>query len=144
MSSNLKIIFDNECLKHINLFQSITKASVKDCIIDLDKIMFVVKEGQAGLAIGKNGANIKNLQRLIKKKVEIIEFNNDLKSFLDNIFRPVKVKESVNVDGGNRRVVKVSVENDNHINSKSYVKSKVKKARGLLKRYFNIDDINIV
>ena len=65
-------------MKHINLFQSITKASVKDCIVGLDRVLFVVNQGQAGLAIGKSGVNIRNLQRLMKKRIEVIEFNSEL------------------------------------------------------------------
>jgi len=138
------IKLDSECLKHINLFQAVTKAGVKDCIIDLDRVLFIVKAGQAGLAIGKSGVNIRNLERLIKKKVEIVEFNDDLTSFLNNIFRPVRVKEAVNADINNRSIVKVTIDNDSHINPKSFVRAKIKKARGLIKKYFNVDDINIV
>ena len=139
------IKFDSECLKHINLFQSITKASVKDCIVGFDRVLFVVSSGQAGLAIGKNGANIRNLQRLIKKRVEVVEFNSDLVSFLNNIFRPVRVREFEEPSrSDSRRVIKVSVESDsNQISPKSFVRGKIKKARPLLKKYFDIDDVTI-
>jgi len=139
------IKFDSECLKHINLFQSITKASVKDCIISLDRVLFIVSKGQAGLAIGKNGANIRNLQRLMKKRIEVIEFNDDLVSFLNNIFRPVRVREFEEASrSDSRRVIKISVESDNtQISPKAFVRSKIKKARPLLKKYFDIDDVTI-
>ncbi len=142
--SGLKIKLNSETLKHINLFQTITKASVKDCVINLDKLLFIVNKGQAGLAIGRNGSNIKNLQRLMKKKIEILEFNDDLQVFLSNVLRPVKVLKLEPVNRtDNKRVMKMLVETDGRINPKVYVKGKIKKVRPLLKKYFNVDDIQI-
>ena len=47
-------------MRYIALFESITGANVKDCIIDdeLNRIIFVVKQGDIGAAIGKGGKNI--------------------------------------------------------------------------------------
>lgn len=145
MSNGVTIKLDSECLKHINLFQSVTKASVKDCIIDNDRILFVVNKGQAGLAIGKSGVNIKNLRRLLKKNIEVIEFSESLPEFLNNVFRPLKVTEVIDSESGNglRKVIKVSIESENEINPKALARSKARKSRDLLKKYFNIDDINI-
>lgn len=144
MSNGVKIKLDSECLKHINLFQAVTKASVKDCIIDIDRILFVVNKGQAGLAIGKNGGNIKNLRRLLKKNVEVVEYSDVLPEFLNNIFRPVKVKDVINPEmNAARKVVRVSIEGEDQINPKALAHSKIRKARGLLKKYFDIDDVNI-
>jgi len=141
----VKIKLDVECLKHINLFQSVTKASVKDCVMDYDRVLFIVNPGQAGLAIGKGGVNIRNLQRLIKKKIEVLEFNDDLRLFLNNIFRPVKVTDVEDVDrSDDKRVIKVSVEADpSQISPKAFVRGKIKKARPLLKKYFDVDDVTI-
>lgn len=144
MTNSVTIKFDSECLKHINLFQSVTKASVKDCIIDFDKILFVVNKGQAGLAIGKNGNNIKNLRRLLKKNIEVVEYSESLIEFLNNIFRPVKVKNIVNPEeNAVKKVVRVNIESEEQINPKALARSKARKARDLLKKYFNIDDVNI-
>ncbi len=142
--SSIRLKFDSETLKHINLFQSVTKATVKDCIIDTNKVLFVVERGQAGLAIGKNGTNIRNMERLLKKKVEVLEFSNDLKSFLDNIIRPIKVIGVERYNRNGREGVKMSIDPDNHINPKSFAKLRIKKTRFLLKKYFNIDDVNLV
>ena len=142
------IKLDKDCLKHIDLFQKITKAQVKDCIINHEKVLFVVNPGQAGVAIGKNGVNIKRIQGLIKKNVEVIEFNNDLLSCLNNLFRPTRIKEFVKANRGDKEVIRLTIDspsvNNHQVNYKTFVRSKAKKARLLLKKYFNIDDINFV
>ena len=58
MSTGIK--FTSREMRYIALFQSITGATVKDCIVDndLNRIIFVVKEGNIGMAIGKKGKNI--------------------------------------------------------------------------------------
>ncbi|MDH5794590.1 MAG: KH domain-containing protein, partial [Candidatus Bathyarchaeota archaeon] len=42
-------------MRHIALFESITGATVRDCVIDenFDRIIFVIKEGDVGIAIGR-------------------------------------------------------------------------------------------
>ncbi len=140
----VRIKLSVESLRFINLFQSITKATVKDCIVDDDKVLFVVKEGQAGMAIGRDGVNIKNIQRLIKRRVEVVEFSSDLKRFINNLLRPVRVVDLEPVNRGDgKRVFRVTVEGDGSVNPRVYVKGKIKKSRFLLKNYFNIDDVTI-
>ncbi|HEU0143898.1 MAG TPA: NusA-like transcription termination signal-binding factor, partial [Nitrososphaera sp.] len=59
-------------LRLISLFQSITSATARDCIVDdkMDRVIFVVNKGQMGLAIGKGGSTIKQLQNMVAKKIE--------------------------------------------------------------------------
>ncbi|HLE06885.1 MAG TPA: NusA-like transcription termination signal-binding factor [Candidatus Nanoarchaeia archaeon] len=144
INNGYRIKLDADCLRHMSLFQSVTKASAKDCLIDLDKILFVVNTGQAGMAIGKEGVNIKNLQRLVKKKVEIVEFNSNLIDFLNNVFRPIKVKD-ISDAGKNdgKRVIKITIESGDHINPKAFIKGKIKRTRDLIKKYFDVDEVLI-
>ncbi len=140
----VRIKLDIESLRFINLFQSITKATVKDCIVDDDKVLFVVKDGQAGMAIGREGVNIKNIQRLIKRRVEVVEFSDDLKRFINNLLRPIRVVDLMPVNRSDgKHVFRITVEGDGNVNPKVYVKGKIKKVRSLLKKYFSVDDVTI-
>ncbi len=69
--------FDTEVIRLITLFENLTDAPVKDCVINNDTIYFIVEEGKVGMAIGKNGSKVKNAENLIKKNIKIIEFSND-------------------------------------------------------------------
>ena len=53
MLSNVKIT-ENE-MKFIQLLQNMTGATVVDCIIEEESIIFTVKKGEVGLAVGKGG-----------------------------------------------------------------------------------------
>ncbi len=50
-------------MRYIALFESISGASVKDCIVDEveQRAIFIVNQGQVGVAIGKGGRNIHTL-----------------------------------------------------------------------------------
>jgi len=72
------IRFTNREMRFIALFESITGATVRDCIIDDEnnRIIYVVKEGEMGIAIGKRGKNVSLLEKMTGKRHEIIEFSD--------------------------------------------------------------------
>jgi len=133
------IKFDTDSIRYTGLFESLTGVVVKDCMVNDDKIIFVVKEGQAGMAIGKKGVNIKNLQEMLNKRVEIIEFNSNPLIFLNNIFRPLKISNAyLSEKNDEKKIIKISFDRD-----KFKVRPKLRKAKFLVKKYFNIDDVII-
>lgn len=75
MTTGIK--FTSHEMRYIALFESITNASVKDCIIDEEqaRVLYVVNVGQVGVAIGRGGRNIHTLERMTGKKHEIIEYS---------------------------------------------------------------------
>jgi N utilization substance protein A len=89
----IKIKYDINIMKFISLFETLTKADVKDCFEMEGKLVFVVKDGNIGKALGKAGSNVKKLERMLKKKLRIIEFNDDLLKFIQNVVYPSKVKD---------------------------------------------------
>ncbi|MGI0036112.1 MAG: NusA-like transcription termination signal-binding factor, partial [Nitrososphaera sp.] len=74
-------------LRLMSLFQSITSATARDCIVDdrMERVIFVVNKGQMGLAIGKGGSTIKQLQNVVAKKVELVEYSDDPADFIRNM-----------------------------------------------------------
>ena len=84
---------DKDTIQNINLFENITKARVKNYFINNDVLNFIVDNTEMGKAIGKNAINIKRLTSLFKKKIRIIEFNNNPIIFLKNLIYPLKPQE---------------------------------------------------
>ena len=62
-----EIVFDEQTIKYVALFQDLTRTTVIDCVDASDKLIFVVKEGDIGKAIGKKGENIAKLKRLMNR-----------------------------------------------------------------------------
>ena len=110
MASGIK--FTSREMRYIALFESITGATVKDCIVnsDLNKIIFIVKEGDIGMAIGRRGKNIRLLERMTEKRHEVIEHSENPARFIRNALKPAAVDEiriSERPDGKTIAVVSV-------------------------------------
>ncbi len=79
--------------RYIEELRILTKATAVDCIIDerFDRIIYVIREGDMGLAIGKKGANIKKMQKVLGRRVEMVEFSQDPDGFVKNVFKPAEI-----------------------------------------------------
>ncbi|MDI6718910.1 MAG: NusA-like transcription termination signal-binding factor [Methanomicrobiales archaeon] len=93
--------------RYIEELRILTKSTALDCIIDerFDRVIYVMKPGDMGLAIGRKGENIKKMQRVLGRKIEMVEYAEDRDRFIANIFKPAEVvavevdpeKNSINV-----------------------------------------------
>ena len=45
------ILLSNENMQYINMVSKITKADILDCVINDDKLIFIVHQGQLGLVV---------------------------------------------------------------------------------------------
>jgi len=90
----VNIKFTTNEIRYIALFESMTGAMVKDCIVDdkNGKITFLVKKGDMGLAIGRRGSNVTKVQKAVDKGVEVIEHSDDPVEFIANLFAPTKLR----------------------------------------------------
>jgi N utilization substance protein A len=144
MASGIK--FTSREMRFIALFQSITGATVKDCIVDTDlnRIIFVVKEGSIGMAIGKKGKNIHLLEKMTGKKHEVIEHSENPAQFIKNALKPAKVDEvriTERMDGKTIAVISVNPKDKGVAIGKNG--RNAERIRFLAKRYFQIQNVSI-
>lgn len=145
MTSGIK--FTSNEMRYIALFESITNASAKDCIIDEEqgRVIFIINEGQIGVAIGRGGRNIHTLERMTGKKHEIVEYSEDPVKFIKNALKPAAVKEvrvSERPDGKRIAVVTVNPKDKGVAIGKNG--KNAERLRFLAKRYFQIQNISII
>ena len=142
--SGIKITADE--MRYIALFESISGASVKDCIIDEEqgRAIFIVNQGQIGVAIGRGGRNIHTLERMTGKKHEIIEYAEDPVQFIKNALKPAAVREvrvTERTDGKKMAVVTVNPKDKGVAIGKNG--KNAERLRFLAKRYFDIQNVSI-
>jgi N utilization substance protein A len=142
MTTGIK--FTSNEMRYIALFESITNASVKDCIIDEEqaRVLYVVNEGQVGVAIGRGGRNIHTLERMTGKKHEIIEYAEEPAQFIKNALKPAAVQEiRIRPDGKTIAVVAINPKDKGVAIGKNG--RNAERLRFLAKRYFDIENVSI-
>jgi N utilization substance protein A len=144
VTTGIKITCDE--MRYIALFESVSGASVKDCIIDegQERAIFIVNQGQVGVAIGKGGRNIHTLERMTGKKHEIIEYSEDPIQFIKNALKPAAVREvriTERIDGKKLAVVAVNPKDKGVAIGKNG--KNAERLRFLAKRYFDIQNVSI-
>jgi len=137
----------SEELGRISLFQSISGATARDCILDekMNRIIFVVNEGDMGLAIGKGGSSIKSAEKQLGKPVEVVEYAEDPKDFIINALNTRKISEirmSEKPGGTKAALIIVDQRNKGEVVGRSG--RNAERARLLAKRYFDVESIRII
>jgi N utilization substance protein A len=141
-----KIKLTSDELRLMSLFQSITSVTARDCVVDdkMDRVIFIVNKGQMGLAIGKGGATIRQLQNVVARKVELVEYSDDASDFVRNMLNPQMVNDvkiTQRTDGSKQAVVLVDAKRKGVVVGKEG--RNAEKARLLAKRYFQISNVLI-
>lgn len=137
------ILLSNENMQYINMVSKITKADVLDCVITDDILIFIVHQGQLGIAIGIKAKNLEKLRNLFKKRIKFIEYSTDKENFVKNLCKPYKVKNITLEGEGENTIAKVEVD----ISDKSKIIGKSGKnieiIRQLAQRHHNLKDVQI-
>jgi N utilization substance protein A len=133
-------------MRMMSLFQNVTGATARDCVEDekQDRVIFVVNTGKMGLAIGKGGIHIKSLQNIVKRNVELVEFDEDPAKFLSNLLNSKlisEVKINKRADGTKQAIVMVDARKKGIVVGREG--RNAEKARMLAKRYFDISSVLI-
>ena len=144
MTQSIKLTTDQ--MRMMSLFQNVTGATARDCVEDekQDRVIFVVNTGKMGLAIGKGGIHIKSLQNIVKRNVELVEFDEDPAKFLSNLLNSKlisEVKINKRTDGTKQAVVMVDARKKGIVVGREG--RNAEKARMLAKRYFDIRSVLI-
>jgi N utilization substance protein A len=137
------ITLNDETMKYISLFENVTRARVKDCIVKQDKLIFVVPKNHVILALGKHGENLKRLKDLFKRNIDIIGFSDQLEIFVKNVFHNFKIQNIQIEKRDDKQFVYVNVE----LREKGKIIGKegqnLKLAREIVNRHFEVADIII-
>jgi N utilization substance protein A len=99
----MTIKLTTEDVRIVGTFERLIGVHVRDCIVDDDTVYFLIEPGKMGLAIGRNGANIKNISGTLGKKVKIFEYADTPEKLVRSL---IPVINSLDISNG---VVTVSV-----------------------------------
>ncbi|MEN6329060.1 MAG: NusA-like transcription termination signal-binding factor [Methanobacteriaceae archaeon] len=142
----MTIKFTTNEIRYIALFESMTGATVKDCLVDEEngKLTFLVKNGDMGLAIGKRGSTVSKVQKTVDKGVEVIEHSDDQVEFISNLMSPAKLRSIRVLQKENgEKIATIEADSRNKRTAIGKGGQNIERARVLAKRQHNISNIVI-
>ncbi len=131
--------------RYIEELRILTAATAMDCMIDdrFDRVVYVIRPGDMGLAIGRNGDNIRKMHRVLGKRVEMVEFDEVRERFVANMFKPATVALVVMGESLDPVMVTVAKQGDFGL-AIGKGGSTIEKARMLVRRFYGKDIGEIV
>ena len=141
-----EIKLSSDELSLMSMFQGMTGATARDCVIDekRGRVIFVIAQGQMGLAIGKEGASVKKIERAVRRPVEVVEWAEDVEGLVKNSLGAKLVQEvriSDRLDGTKGVVVIVDSKKKGAVLGLGG--KNAEKVRLLAKRYFDVSNLQI-
>ncbi len=141
-----KIKLSMDDMAMIARFEQITGAAAIDVIRDDEgeRIIIVVRAKQLGKAIGKGGVNVKAASDAFGRAIDVVEMAETIEDFVKSALAPARV-EGVKIierrDG--KKVASVTVKSDDRGIAIGRDGRNVARARILVKRHFDLDNVVI-
>jgi N utilization substance protein A len=139
-----KIVYDQETMQKMALFESITHAKIKDFFDDpvQERLVFIVQQGELWKALGKKGANAKRLEEKFKRKIKIVEYSSDKIQFIKNMVQPLKVHDVTEDEEGI-----VTIRHEDMQTKGLLIGRNARNLRNLeenIRRFFEVKEIKVV
>jgi len=139
-----EIVLSNETVQYINLASKYTGAGIKDCVVEDDRVVFIVEKGQLGIAIGSKAKNLEKLRMLFKKIVKFVEFDEDKTRFVANLCKPYNITKVTFEENDGTSVARIEV----NPRDKSKLIGKggrnINMIRKMAQRHHQIKDVQII
>jgi N utilization substance protein A len=139
-----EIILSNETVQYINLASKYSGASIRDCVVEDDRVIFIVDKGHLGIAIGSKAKNLEKLRMLFKKIVKFVEFDEDKTRFIENLCKPYNITKVTFDENNGEAVARIEV----NPRDKSKLIGKggrnINMIRKMAQRHHQIKDVQII
>ncbi|MFB6164654.1 MAG: NusA-like transcription termination signal-binding factor [Haloarculaceae archaeon] len=130
--------------QYIALFEDEVGVTIRDCVVDeaYDRVLFVVKAGEMGAAIGPGGANVERIEDHVGRPIELIEDADTAADFVANALAPAAVY-NVTISENEDTVAYVEVDHDDTGVAIGKDGRNIEAARLLADRHFEVDDVQL-
>ncbi len=126
----MKLTMDE--IRLMNALEQVAQVSAKDCITNQSTVSFLVKEEDVGKAIGKNAVNVRALQDKLKKRIEIVGYQNEPEKV---VAKELEITVQSTGEKNGKLVIKTS-QNDKR---KALGNGKFKRVKEFIKRNYDLE-----
>ncbi len=133
--------YDLETIKYINLFENLTGSHVKECLLNNERLVFIVKAEEIKRAIGKNGFNIKKFEHITNKRIKVVAYSTDPIFFVKSFIAPIIAKK-IEVENDIINIYVVSISEKGLLIGRE--RKNIEILKSVVKRYYKeIKDVKI-
>ena len=133
--------------RYIEELRILTRSTALDCVIDdrFDRVIYVIKPGDMGLAIGRGGSSIKKASDVMGKRIEVVEYSPDPGQFIRNCFLPAHVTDiDFATDVDDQPIARVEVRDEDRGLAIGKAGKNIFKAKVLAQRQHDIVDVQLM
>ena len=138
----MRVTLSDTALRHIALFEDVTGASAVDCLVDDDRVCFLVATGEMSDAIGPDGTTVEQVEERLGKRVSLVENADTPELFVANALAPAVV-HNVTISENASTVAYAEVDRADTGVAIGRDGETIETARRLADRHFDIDDIEL-
>jgi N utilization substance protein A len=140
----MAITLSDEARQLAGLFETETEATVKDCLLDeeFDRVIFLIKTGEMGKAIGAGGEHVSQVEQRIGKSIKLVEDAPTAENFVANTLAPAAVY-NVTISENDDRLAYAEVADEDRGAAIGADGRNIDAARRLADRHYDIDDIEL-
>ena len=139
----MKITLSDEARRYIGLFDEETDVSPTDCLVESDRVVFLIPAGEMADAIGPDGQTVQRVEEKIGRRIELLEDADTPEAFVENMLAPAVVRGVTISEQGETVVAYVEVVEADRGVAIGTDGEHIKTARTLARRQFDINDIQL-
>lgn len=139
----MPVTLSDEARRYIGRFDELTGVGPRDCLIEPDRLVFVIPVGEMSDAIGPGGRTVERVGDAFDRTVELVEYAETAEAFVANALAPAAVR-GVTISEQNDRVAYVEVESADRGVAIGTDGQNIDAARQLVERHYDIDDVQLV
>ncbi|ESS04579.1 MAG: NusA family KH domain protein, archaeal [uncultured archaeon A07HR67] len=138
----MRVELSDEARRYIGRFDELTGVAPKDCLVEGDRLVFLVPAGEMASAIGQAGETVEEAERRLGKSIDLVEDADTPEAFVASALAPAAVN-AVTVSEQNDRVAYVEVAAPDRGVAIGADGQNIETARVLAKRHYDIDDVQL-
>jgi len=138
----MKVTLSDEAMQYIGLFDEETDVSPTDCLVESERIVFLIPAGKMADAIGPNGRTVRRVEDKIGRSIELVENAATPSAFIENALAPAVVR-GVTISEQGETVAYVEVVEADRGVAIGTDGQHIETARRLARRQHDIDDIQL-
>jgi N utilization substance protein A len=138
----MTVTLTDEARRVLALFEDVTGATGRDCLVYEDRVVVLVARGDMGEAIGPGGEHVRDVEAQLDTEVKLVEDASTPADFVANALAPAAVY-NVTISENGDTVAYVEVDEADTGVAIGEDGRNIEAARELARRHVDVDDVEL-